>query len=108
MLRHGIISFFGFVFYRLRDIRFDLQTDGPPMGFTIVGGAGSEHGDLPIVVKRIASDGLAHQEGQLRVGDEVIAVNDTLLVGQTQDYATQTFKSLQPGLVRLLVLQDPE
>ncbi|XP_065905832.1 inaD-like protein isoform X2 [Dysidea avara] len=97
-----------FVDEKLRDIRFDLQTDGPPMGFTIVGGAGSEHGDLPIVVKRISPDGLAHQEGQLRVGDEVIAVNDTLLVGQTQDYVTQTFKSLPPGLVRLLVLQDPE
>jgi len=90
----------------LKDIRFNLQTDGPPMGFTIVGGAGSEHGDLPIVVKRISSDGLANREGQLRVGDEVIAVNDTLLVGQTQEYATQAFKSLESGVVRLLVLQD--
>lgn len=93
---------------RLKEIKFHLDADGPPMGFTIVGGADSEHGDLPIVVKRVSPDGLAHHEGQLRVGDEVIAVNDTILYGQTQDFATHAFKSLEPGLVRLLVLQDPE
>ena len=96
------------LFNRLKEIKFQLDVDGPPMGFTIVGGANSEHGELPIVVKRVSSDGLAHREGQLRVGDEVIAVNDTILYSQTQDFATRTFKSLEPGLVRLLVLQDPE
>ena len=75
------------------------------MGISIVGGSGSPNGDLPILVKRVLPGSLAEQNGRLRCGDELIAVNDTLLVGVEKDFAINALSKMF-GEVRLLVLQD--
>uniref|UniRef100_A0A8C6SEW4 PDZ domain-containing protein n=1 Tax=Neogobius melanostomus TaxID=47308 RepID=A0A8C6SEW4_9GOBI len=50
-----------------------LQKGSEGLGFSIVGGFGSPHGDLPIYVKT----GAAADEGQLRRGDQILSVNGT-------------------------------
>ena len=83
----------------------DIVPGGPGLGITIVGGYGSAQGDLPLCVKRVLPDGLVNQDGQVRGGDELIAVNENLLVGTTKEFALQHLSNLR-GHVRLLVLQD--
>ena len=82
-----------------------LEPEGPGLGISIVGGSGSPNGDLPIIIKRILPGSLAEQDGQLKAGDELVAVNETLLVGVRKDYAIDALSSME-GRVRLLVLQD--
>ena len=41
----------------------------------------------------------------MKAGDELVAVNETLLVGTTKDFAVEHLSQLR-GPVRLLVLQD--
>ncbi|XP_022238826.1 uncharacterized protein LOC106457273 isoform X3 [Limulus polyphemus] len=57
------------------------------LGFSIVGGFGSPHGDLPIYVKRVFEEGAAVEEGQLQRGDQILAVNDQCLEGVTHEQA---------------------
>ena len=82
-----------------------LEQDSPGLGISIVGGSGSPSGDLPIIIKRVLSNSLAERDGRLKSGDELVAVNDTLLVGVAKDVAIETLSNLS-GNVRLLVLQD--
>lgn len=91
--------------YRLVEIMLNLEVDGPGLGISIVGGSGSPSGDLPIVVKRVLPGSLAEKDGRLKSGDELIAVNDTLLVGVRKDFAINALSNME-GRVRLLVLQD--
>ena len=80
--------------------------DSPGLGISIVGGSGSPSGaDLPIIIKRVLPNSLSEQDGRLKSGDELVAVNDKLLVGISKDYAINALSNLE-GVVRLLVLQD--
>ncbi len=87
------------------EIYLDVTQDGPRLGISIVGGQGSPSGDLPIVVKRILPGSLAEQDGRLKSGDELVAMNEKLLVGVAKDVAINALSNLD-GTVRLLVLQD--
>ena len=89
----------------MAEIKLNMEPDGPGLGISIVGGTGSPNGDLPIVIKRVLPMSVAEQDGRLKTGDELIAVNDTLLVGVNKDYAINALTNMQ-GHVRLLVLQD--
>ena len=91
--------------HRLIEIYLDKNEDGPGLGISIVGGNGSPSGDLPIVIKRVLPDCLAEQDGRLKPGDELVAINEKLLVGVRKDYAINALSN-NDGLVRLLVLQD--
>ena len=82
-----------------------VDPGGPGVGISIVGGSGSPSGDLPILVKRVLPDSLAEENGRLKTGDELVAVNETLLVGVTKDFAINALSRME-GEVRLLVLQD--
>jgi len=42
------------------------------LGFSIVGGFGSPHGDMPIYVKTVFQTGSASESGELKRGDQVI------------------------------------
>lgn len=73
------------------------------LGFTIVGGKGSTHGDLPIFIKRVFNEGAAGRDGRLKMGDQLLAVNGVSFENVTHQFAAETLKYLQ-GDVELAVL----
>uniref|UniRef100_A0A3Q0RCT3 PDZ domain-containing protein n=1 Tax=Amphilophus citrinellus TaxID=61819 RepID=A0A3Q0RCT3_AMPCI len=91
--------------------RISLEKGSEGLGFSIVGGFGSPHGDLPIYVKT----GAAAVDGRLKRGDQILAVNGESLQGATHEQAVAILKkqrgticltphsSSVPGLVWLLI-----
>ncbi|XP_072314846.1 uncharacterized protein shroom4 [Eucyclogobius newberryi] len=59
-----------------------LLSGGAPWGFTLKGGL--EHGE-PLVITKIEAGGKAAQCQRLRVGDELITINGTVLFGSRQE-----------------------
>ncbi|XP_040613172.1 multiple PDZ domain protein isoform X18 [Mesocricetus auratus] len=84
-----------------KTITLDRGPDG--LGFSIVGGYGSPHGDLPIYVKTVFSKGAAAEDGRLKRGDQIIAVNGQSLEGVTHEEAVAILKRTK-GTVTLVVL----
>ncbi|KAM3914662.1 inaD-like protein [Leptodactylus fuscus] len=82
-------------------IHLEKGPDG--LGFSIVGGYGSPHGDLPIYVKTIFSKGAAAVDGRLKRGDQILAVNNESLEDVTHEEAVAILKR-QRGNVTLTVL----
>uniref|UniRef100_A0A8C3QMF1 PATJ crumbs cell polarity complex component n=1 Tax=Cyanoderma ruficeps TaxID=181631 RepID=A0A8C3QMF1_9PASS len=82
-------------------ITLEKGSDG--LGFSIVGGYGSPHGDLPIYVKTIFAKGAAADDGRLKRGDQIVAVNGEALEGVTHEQAVAILKR-QRGTVTLTVL----
>uniref|UniRef100_UPI00398EB3DB multiple PDZ domain protein isoform X3 n=1 Tax=Pristiophorus japonicus TaxID=55135 RepID=UPI00398EB3DB len=82
-------------------ITLDRGADG--LGFSIVGGYGSPHGDLPIYVKTVFAKGAAAEDGRLKRGDQIIAVNGQSLEGVTHEEAVGILKRTK-GTVTLTVL----
>ncbi|XP_034874301.1 inaD-like protein isoform X6 [Mirounga leonina] len=80
-----------------------LEKGSEGLGFSIVGGYGSPHGDLPIYVKTIFAKGAAADDGQLKRGDQILAVNGETLEGVTHEQAVAILKH-QKGTVILTVL----
>lgn len=74
------------------------------LGFSIVGGKGSTHGDLPIFINQVFKDGAAGKDGRLQKGDEVLTVNGTSFDDVTHEFAADTLKYLK-GDVKLTVLR---
>lgn len=89
----------------MTELYLNIEPESPGLGISIVGGSGSPSGDLPIIIKRVLPGSLAEMDGRLKTGDELVAVNDTLLVGVRKDTAIETLSNMK-GEVRLLVLQD--
>ncbi|XP_015172206.1 PREDICTED: GATA zinc finger domain-containing protein 11-like [Polistes dominula] len=78
------------------------------LGFSIVGGSDSKKGYMGIFVKDIMEGGQAAEEGTLRVGDEILAINGIPMDGATHTKALQTFKNAKPGKMILCVgRRDP-
>nr|XP_045001807.1 multiple PDZ domain protein isoform X4 [Jaculus jaculus] len=84
-----------------KSIALERGPDG--LGFSIVGGYGSPHGDLPIYVKTVFAKGAASEDGRLRRGDQIIAVNGQSLEGVTHEEAVAILKRTK-GTVTLMVL----
>ncbi|XP_040273094.1 multiple PDZ domain protein isoform X8 [Bufo bufo] len=80
-----------------------LERGPDGLGFSIVGGHGSPHGDLPIYVKTVFSKGAASEDGRLNRGDQIIAVNGQSLEGVTHEEAVAILKRTK-GTVTLTVL----
>ncbi|XP_072260382.1 multiple PDZ domain protein isoform X2 [Pyxicephalus adspersus] len=80
-----------------------LERGPDGLGFSIVGGYGSPHGDLPIYVKTVFSKGAAAEDGRLNRGDQIIAVNGQSLEGVTHEEAVAILKRTK-GTVTLTVL----
>ena len=59
------------------------------LGFSIVGGRGSQHGDLPIYVKTV----FGNHGGDLRRGDQILTVDGRSLDGLTHDQAVAVLKT---------------
>ncbi|XP_043279887.1 uncharacterized protein [Venturia canescens] len=78
------------------------------LGFSIVGGSDSNKGNMGIFVKDVMNGGQAAEEGTLRSGDEILAVNGHLMEGLTHAKALQIFKLAKPGPLMLHVARrDP-
>ncbi|XP_070564544.1 multiple PDZ domain protein-like [Ptychodera flava] len=69
------------------------------LGFSIVGGFGSPHGDLPIYVKTVFLKGAAAESGQLKRGDQILAVNGENLDGATHDHAVALLKRSEDRVI---------
>ncbi|TRZ17325.1 hypothetical protein HGM15179_009774 [Zosterops borbonicus] len=81
-----------------KTITLDRGPDG--LGFSIVGGYGSPHGDLPIYVKTVFAKGAAAEDGRLKRGDQIIAVNGQSLEGVTHEEAVAILKRTKGLCVR--------
>ncbi|XP_028285641.1 multiple PDZ domain protein isoform X3 [Parambassis ranga] len=84
-----------------KSITLERGPDG--LGFSIVGGYGSPHGDLPIYVKTVFGKGAAAEDGRLKRGDQIMAVNGQTLEGVTHEEAVGILKRTK-GSVTLTVL----
>ncbi|XP_025110172.1 multiple PDZ domain protein-like [Pomacea canaliculata] len=84
-----------------KTITLERGPDG--LGFSIVGGHGSPHGDLPIYVKNVFAKGAAADDGQLHRGDQILAVNGVSLDGVTHEEAVNILKNAR-GKVTLSVI----
>lgn len=83
-----------------RTVILERGPDG--LGFSIVGGHCSPHGDLPIYVKTVFEKGAAAHGGQLHRGDQIVAVNSVSLEGLTHQEAVAVLKRAQ-GNVTLTI-----
>ncbi|XP_017553077.2 multiple PDZ domain protein isoform X4 [Pygocentrus nattereri] len=84
-----------------KTISLERGPDG--LGFSIVGGFGSPHGDLPIYVKTVFGKGAAAEDGRLKRGDQIVAVNGQSLEGVTHEEAVGILKKTK-GTITLTVL----
>ncbi|KAM9426794.1 LOW QUALITY PROTEIN: multiple PDZ domain protein [Pholidichthys leucotaenia] len=84
-----------------KTITLERGPDG--LGFSIVGGYGSPHGDLPIYVKTVFGRGAAAEDGRLKRGDQIMAVNGQSLEGVSHEEAVGILKKTK-GTVTLTVL----
>ncbi|XP_066960649.1 uncharacterized protein [Macrobrachium rosenbergii] len=73
------------------------------LGFSIVGGRDSPKGNIGIFVKTIFPVGQAAEEGTLKEGDEIFAVNGESLAGASHSEAITMFKAIRTGKVVLHV-----
>lgn len=80
-----------------------LDKDTGKLGFTIVGGSDSPRGSMGIYVKNIMTGGQAAEKGELRVRDEILAVNGVSLSGMTHDGALELIRSVKRGKLVLQV-----
>ncbi|XP_054162710.1 multiple PDZ domain protein-like isoform X2 [Oppia nitens] len=97
-----------------KEIILERKSEG--LGFSIVGGYGSPHGDLPICVKSVFERGAAAKDGRLKRGDILLTVGiltneaedqwtTTQLNGLTHENAVEVLKSIN-GTVKLTVLTN--
>ncbi|XP_050424861.1 inaD-like protein [Adelges cooleyi] len=73
------------------------------LGFTIVGGKDSPKGAMGIFIKSILDNGQAADDGRLRPGDEILAVNGKDCQDLTHSEAITLFKSFKSGSIALHV-----
>ena len=86
---------------QLKKITLERGPDG--LGFSIVGGHGSPHGDLPIYVKTVFAKGAAAEDGRLKRGDQILAVSGHSLEGVTHEEAVAILKQAR-GIIELTIL----
>jgi PDZ domain len=84
-------------------VTFEKGQGKKQLGFTIVGGADSPRGALGIFIKSIMPNGQAIENGLLRAGDEILAVNGHVCHDITHQEAVKLFKSVKTGEVVLNV-----
>ncbi|XP_076676916.1 uncharacterized protein LOC143373484 isoform X3 [Andrena cerasifolii] len=71
------------------------------LGFTIVGGSDSPKGSIGIFIKSVLPGGQAAEDGRLRAGDEILAVNGHVCHDLTHRKAVQLFRNIKTGPVAL-------
>ncbi|XP_068970564.1 uncharacterized protein [Bombus flavifrons] len=71
------------------------------LGFTIVGGSDSPKGSIGIFIKSVLPGGQAAEDGRLRAGDEILAVNGHVCHDLTHKKAVQLFRNIKTGPIAL-------
>ena len=69
------------------------------LGFSIVGGFGSPHGDMPIFVKTVFEKGAAAEQGGLKRGDQILTVNSISLEGLSHQEAVNILKNCEGNVI---------
>lgn len=82
-------------------VTFEKGPGKKALGFTIVGGADSPRGALGIFIKSILPKGQAVENGLLKAGDEILAVNGHVCHDLTHQDAIKLFKSVKSGEIVL-------
>ncbi|XP_055550811.1 uncharacterized protein LOC129733192 isoform X2 [Wyeomyia smithii] len=82
-------------------VTFEKGPGKKSLGFTIVGGRDSPRGALGIFIKSILPTGQAADDGRLKAGDEVLAVNGQVCHDLTHLEAVKMFKSIKSGEIVL-------
>lgn len=91
--KSGLCSFHTFVYEK-----------GPgkkKLGFTVVGG--TDTGAIGIFIKSILPTGQAADDGRLKAGDEILAVNGQVCHDLSHEEAVKLFKSVKCGEIALHV-----
>ncbi|OTF75064.1 multi PDZ domain protein 1-like protein [Euroglyphus maynei] len=86
--------------FRTKEIEIEKGPDG--FGFSIVGGYGSAHGNLPICIRKIFPNSRASIDGRLHEGDIIIAINNIDITKFKHDQVVELLKNIN-GKVRLLI-----
>ncbi|KAI5751803.1 hypothetical protein M8J77_011016 [Diaphorina citri] len=71
------------------------------LGFTIVGGKDSPRGAIGIFIKSILDNGQAAEDGRLKEGDEILAINGQVCHDLTHLEAISLFKTIKNGSISL-------
>ncbi|XP_044765626.1 pro-interleukin-16-like isoform X2 [Coccinella septempunctata] len=87
--------------FTIRQVVFHKGHGTKALGFSIVGGRDSPKGNMGIYVKTIYPNGQAAENGTLREGDEILAVNSKPLHGVSHQEAIDVFKQIRSGQVLL-------
>merc|ERR1711874_356711 len=82
-----------------------LKKEGTGLGFSLEGGKDSPYGDRPMTVKKIFTGGAADKNGVLRVGDEILSVNNTDCSKMSRIEAWNFMKKLNDGTASLVIRQ---
>jgi protein scribble len=86
-----------------------VKQPGRTLGFSIAGGRGStpayEDVDESIFVTKIASGGLAEQDGRLRLGDKLLKVNSVNMMNATHTEAVTVLKNVKE-VCRMVVSRE--
>ena len=85
---------------------------GPPLGVVIEGGTDTDRGSHGVRIAGIREGGAASQDGTMRVGDELLLVDDDGLYECSHDEAVQTLvehlKGASPTLTLTLARENLE
>uniref|UniRef100_A0A8P4GIE9 Multiple PDZ domain crumbs cell polarity complex component n=1 Tax=Dicentrarchus labrax TaxID=13489 RepID=A0A8P4GIE9_DICLA len=83
-----------------------LQGPCDSLGISVAGGVGSPHGNIPLFIATMDTNGLAAKT-QLKRGDQIIAVNGHCLEGVTHAEAVDILKKTKGTVVLTLILNKP-
>lgn len=72
-------------------INVRLEINGGPLGITL---SGSEDSQKPIFISGILEGGIAHNSGNIQIGDCLLAVNSESVQGKPLSHATKLLQSL--------------
>ncbi len=81
----------------------ELRRGEQGLGFSIVGGFGSPHGDMPIYVKTVFETGAAADHGGLKRGDQILTVNGISLDGLSHQQAVNILKNCEGTVVLQII-----